>query len=315
MTGDSKPIVSCVICTYRRPDMLGRAIKCLSAQTLSRDKFEVIVVDNNSGDQTPAVVQYFQQNVDFSIIYLLETKQGLSFARNTGIQHSSGKYVAFLDDDAEADPEWLSTFVNVFEKYPNAWVVGGKILPIWDARRPSWLFDDLLNNFSMLDLGEIELTIKWPDHVLGTSCFHKKLFEEVGWFEPRLGRSGDSLVGDEDTEIQRRVLTVGKQIIYTPQAIAWHHISPERLTKHYIYFRAYGTGKSRAFMICQKGSYGLIFWQYCRSLLGFLYYLLAIFWMMWDEKKRIKTIRSIYTKLGFLNFTGSYLLRKQTREH
>jgi glycosyltransferase involved in cell wall biosynthesis len=302
--------ISGVICTYRRPEMLKYAMESLLRQTLPSEQYEVIVIDNNSGDKTYSVVRNYQNRAAFPIIYFLEERQGLSTARNTGIQHARGEYIAFLDDDAEADPDWLSSFVKVFERVPQAWVVGGKILPIWDAKRPSWLTDDLLNNYSLLDLGETPCFLEWPEHVLGTSCFRRSVFDEIGWFEPLLGRSGYSLVGDEDSEIQHRLIAAGKRVFYAPQAIAWHHILPQRLTKHYIYTRAYGTGKSRAVMICQPGNYGFIVWNFFRALLGLGYYYVTLLWTIWDELKRIKTIRSIYTKLGYLNQIVFFLLRK-----
>jgi glycosyltransferase involved in cell wall biosynthesis len=307
--------ISCVICTFRHPKMLCAALESMLCQTLSPDEFEVIVVDNNSGDQTETVVKNYQDRAPFPIIYRLELKQGLSNARNAGIQQARGKYVAFLDDDAEADKGWLSTFINVFEAEHETCVVGGKILPKWDAPRPAWLTDDLLNNLSMLDLGESRKILTLPDHVLGTSCFRKSVFDEIGKFEPQLGRSGDMLVGDEDTEIQRRVHAAGKQVIYTPEAVVWHHVSPDRLTKQYIYTRAYGTGCSRAVLSYEQGKYGTNAWRFIRAILGLIYYSITLLLTIWDERKRIKTVRSIYTKLGYIRQLWFYLTGNLNRQH
>ena len=306
-------LISCVICTYKRPEMLGLALESMLHQSLPPDEFEVIVVDNNSGDRTETVVVNFQERAHFPVIYLLEMKQGLSNARNAGIQLARGKYVAFLDDDAEADPGWLAAFVGTFETSHEFFVVGGKILPLWDASRPSWLTDDLVNNFSMLDMGDNRRILSWPEHVLGTSCFRKSVFAEVGYFEPRLGRSADLLVGDEDTEIQRRVYAAGKQVVYAPDAVVWHHISPDRLNKKYIYARAYGTGRSRAVLACGNARTGIIVWQFFRAFAGLMYYIAILLWAVWYEGRRTKTIRSIYTKLGFLSQSWLYLVRQIKR--
>jgi glycosyltransferase involved in cell wall biosynthesis len=310
VTGIMAIKITCVICTYKRPEMLGAAIESMFHQTIPPDEFEVIVVDNNSGDGTETVVKKYQDRAEFPLPYIREAKRGLSYSRNAGVQIARGKFVAFLDDDAEADPRWLSAFLNVFESAPEICVVGGKIIPKWDAIRPKWLTDDLLNNYSMLDLGESRKMLTWPEHVLGTSCFRKSVFDEVGKFEPQLGRIGDMLVGNEDTEIQKRIFRAGKKVAYTPEAVVWHHIPADRLNKKYIYTRAYGTGRSRAVLAGSQKKAGIIIWQFLRGLAGLIYYTVILFWAVWNEGKRIKTVRSIYTKLGFLAQSWQFLIAK-----
>ena len=307
MSDTTTQIISCVICTYRRPEMLGVAIESMRHQSMSPDIYEVIIVDNNSGDHTETVVENYQARCSFRIVYLLEVKQGLSYSRNAGIEQARGKYVAFLDDDAEADPEWLTVLTNVLETDQEICVVGGKILPKWDAIRPTWLTDELINNFSMLDLGESRKTLAWPEHVLGTSCFRKSVFEEVGKLAPQLGRTGDMLVGDEDTEIQKRIFALGKQIVYIPEAVVWHHVSPDRLNKRYIYKRAFGTGCSRAVLYCGQGGTGTIAWQFLRNLVGLLFYILALTWMAWHEGTRASRQNAQYLRNWVFYINHGYI--------
>ncbi|MHC4418402.1 MAG: FkbM family methyltransferase, partial [Planctomycetota bacterium] len=116
--------ISAVICTYRNPELLGSAIESLVNQTLHRDLFEIIVVDNNSGDSTKRVVERYP-----GVRYVLEEKLGLSQARNAGIGAACGDIIAFIDDDAEACRGWLAALLRVYDAVPEAWAVGGKVLP------------------------------------------------------------------------------------------------------------------------------------------------------------------------------------------
>jgi glycosyltransferase involved in cell wall biosynthesis len=247
------PRISSIICTYRRPDTLPATIESLRKQTLPASEYEVIVVDNNSRDGTAEIVRKHQGDVGFHLHYVLENRQGLSHARNTGIRKSRADIVAFLDDDAVAEPNWLTCLLAVYNKVPDAWVVGGKVLPIWGGERPKWLKDKLLRSLSLMDLGEEERPLKWPERVIGTNfSFRKRVFSEIGPFAVNLGRRGDLLLGNEDTEIQERIHKLGKLIFYMPRAAVGHRVPVDRMRKQYFYNRAYGSGRSEAILTVER---------------------------------------------------------------
>ncbi|MHC4365321.1 MAG: glycosyltransferase [Planctomycetota bacterium] len=229
--------ISAVICTYRNPELLGSAIESLVNQTLHRDLFEIIVVDNNSGDSTKRVVERYP-----GVRYVLEEKLGLSQARNAGIGAACGDIIAFIDDDAEACRGWLAALLRVYDAVPEAWAVGGKVLPIWDAKRPEWLTQRYYRSLSLVEWGEAARPLSWPERVIGTNCsFRRHVFTDIGLFDTKLGRVGRVLLGEEDREIQQRIGRQGHFVYYTPKAVVYHHVPASRMTKEYLQRRSEGT--------------------------------------------------------------------------
>jgi glycosyltransferase involved in cell wall biosynthesis len=248
--------MSCIICTYRRPELLAGALKSVIQQNLPAHEFEIIVVDNNSGDETPTVVERLARLSAAPVHYLFEPKQGLSYARNAGVAQASSEIVAFLDDDAEADPGWLSALLEIYDTVPDTLAVGGKILPIWEVERPAWIGDDRLRSLSLIDWGDESRPLKWPERIIGANCsFRKQTFRDVGLFATDLGRRGEEMLGNEDTEIQERIHELNKLVFYHPDAIVYHRVPPERLTKEYFYGRSFGNSRSRALLMARQSQY------------------------------------------------------------
>ena len=143
-----KYAISAVVPTHNRSAYLRKCLRALEKQTLPPQQYEVIVVDNDSIDDTPSVVKSFcERNSIFR--YVHEAKPGVAIARNTGVRVSSFDFVAQTDDDAEPDPTWLERILARFREHPNdVGIVGGEVLPIWEAERPAWLSDALLRPLS-----------------------------------------------------------------------------------------------------------------------------------------------------------------------
>jgi len=296
-----KPRISAVICTYRRPDTLPEAIESLQTQSLPRDYYEIIVVDNNSQDATSETVRQYVQDDRPIVRYVLETRQGLSYSRNTGVKLASADIIAFLDDDAVAHPDWLATLLEVYDSSPAAWAVGGKILPIWDGERPDWVRNSMLRSLSIVDWGDETRTLNWPERMIGTNCsFRKQVFSEVGLFATNLGRRGTLLLGHEDTEIQERIHVLGKLVFYTPRAIVYHHILRERLTKRYFYCRYYGAGRSQAIVAHLRGGDGAVRRQAIRIGIKLPYQWLGLLHSIKKEESRFQFVQDQAYRFGFL---------------
>jgi glycosyltransferase involved in cell wall biosynthesis len=245
--------ISAVVCTYRNPVLLEGAIRSLLTQDMPAVLFEIIVVDNNSRDRTPDVVRRLGTGAQPEVQYFIETRQGLSHARNCGVAHASADIVAFMDDDAEADPHWLSALLMAYDDSTRVWAAGGKVLPIWEGERPSWLHDSMLRSLSILDWGDETRPLHWPERMIGTNCsFRKRVFSDTGQFDTNLGRKGRILLGSEDTEMQERIHSLGGLVIYTPHAIVHHHVPRDRMTKSYFCRRAYGHGRSMAVLTAKR---------------------------------------------------------------
>ena len=230
------PRISAVVCTYQNPLTLVNTLESLLDQSLSPEKYEVLVIDNNSQDETPAITASFP-----GFRYIREKKVGLSHARNTGIKEARGEIIAFIDDDAEAGRHWLKSLLSIYDSHPEAWAVGGKVLPIWDAPKPDWLTEKYYRSLSLLDWGEDLKQLSWPERLIGTNCsFRKKAFQTVGKFDPNLGRMGRLLLSMEDTEIQKRIHKKGYLVIYHPEAVVHHHVPASRMTHEYFQSRTEG---------------------------------------------------------------------------
>jgi len=229
--------ISVIVCTYRNPDLLAKALDSLNRQSLNQGQYEVIVVDNNSQDKTKDVVSGYPP-----VRYIFEGRLGLSHARNAGIGASCGDIIAFIDDDAEATAGWLEALLKVYDSVPDAWAVGGKVMPIWDAEKPEWLTERYYRSLSLVDWGRAGRSLRWPERIIGTNCsFRREVFTGIGHFDTGLGRIGPAMLDNEDMEIQQRIHRSGHLVYYTPEAVVYHHVSASRMTREYFQRRSEGT--------------------------------------------------------------------------
>ncbi|HSN59661.1 MAG TPA: glycosyltransferase, partial [Ferruginibacter sp.] len=122
--------ISLVICTYNRCRYLPEAFESINRQTLSPEKFELIVIDNNSTDETALIThQFIASNPQLNVRYCFEENKGLSFARNRGVKEANSAIVNYVDDDAVLSPGYLKAMLLFFQAYPNAAGAGGKVIP------------------------------------------------------------------------------------------------------------------------------------------------------------------------------------------
>jgi glycosyltransferase involved in cell wall biosynthesis len=241
-------VISVVIATCNRVNYLEKAIISLYNQSLEKGKYEVIIVDNASTDRTKDMVedkmQYFK-----NLIYVYEGTPGTNFARNTGLQRASGKYIAFIDDDAIANPQWLERIIYRFQTInPTPGIVGGKVSPIWEVEKPSWITNKLLGALSIVDYSDqpIFLTNKFLFSV--NMAFPSHLLKEYGGFDTRLCRKGKNLITNDEILIASKLKQAGYKFFYDP-AIHVEHIIPQtRLHPEWFIRRANAQGFSDAIM-------------------------------------------------------------------
>ncbi len=147
------PRIAAVICTYNRYDVLPKAIGKLTEQTLAAEKYRIMVIDN-SPDREYAEKVRSQYQSNSQIEYILEPIPGLSNARNVSAQQCGTEFIAYMDDDAIAFPTWLENVLTAFDLFgEDAAIVGGRVDPIWEVERPSWLDDSLLGYVSAVNWG------------------------------------------------------------------------------------------------------------------------------------------------------------------
>lgn len=252
-------MISAVICTYNRERFLNELFASIEFQTLDPERFEVVIVDNNSTDGTKELNQQFAEiNPQFTVRYFFEQKQGLSFARNRGVAESKGNWVTFLDDDATLTPEFLETVLDYFERNPNLACIGGKILLNYETLPPpSWVSKFIVGMFGYFNPGNQEFIFKDNSFPRGSNMsFAKSVFDVVGGFNTQLGRTGGNMVGSEEKEFFVRFLKKGLKAVYLPQAVVYHSVPDERLKMDSVLKHARGIGYSEKIIAKGKGFQG-----------------------------------------------------------
>lgn len=245
----NEPEVTVIIPTYNRSALLRDAVNSVLDQD-TQIPFEIIVVDNNSKDDTPAVVQSLMDQHPGRISYILETQQGNAHARNRGVAAARAPVIAFLDDDVIVEKNWLTSLKQALDTRSDLSFVGGKVLPQWNGPPPAWLTPEHWSPLALLDYGPDELVIggNSPRGLLTANiAFRKSVFAETGAFSPHLQRVKNAIGSMEDTEFLLRVCRSGKQGIYLPAMIARAPVEPERLAKDY--HRRWHTGHGHFYAV------------------------------------------------------------------
>ena len=230
--------LSVVVCTYDRYDLLDNVISSLLHQSLK--SIEIVVVDNSPDEERARSYEQWHAKRD-GLTYIIEPKPGLSRARNIGIVRSQGSVIAFLDDDAVADPDWAGEVLKTFEEFPgNVGVVGGPTVPRWSAPRPEWLTDKLLRYLSIVQWGGETRELQAGEWLVGCNiAFRRAMLDKVGRFSETLGRSGAAtLLSNEETQVVDLIRAGGGLIVYNPCARVEHTIDVYRLNELWFYRRA-----------------------------------------------------------------------------
>jgi glycosyltransferase involved in cell wall biosynthesis len=248
--------VSVVIGTYNRANLLGRTLTALQGQrTAPGLTWEVVVVDNNSSDDTRAVVRAASAAFPVPIRYVFEPRQGISHARNAGVHHAKGGIIAVTDDDCRPTPAWVQNVVDSLQRW-DADALGGRILPEWSSPPPSWLATDrhLQTSIAMLEdenVRRVELG-PWQREngfrVWGANmAFRRSAFETAGGFDTSIGVRGKKKYSHEDIAFVRKIVEAGKVVVYDPVSTVHHWVGPERMRKSYFRRHSFYYGEGSAF--------------------------------------------------------------------
>ncbi|HET8654392.1 MAG TPA: glycosyltransferase [Longimicrobiaceae bacterium] len=242
--------ISAIVCTHNRKEYLRKSLASLAAQTLPVEDYEIIAVDNASSDGTGELVQREYSHIE-NLRYVYEPVLGLSRARNTGFETARSEYVAFLDDDAVAEPDWLEMIVRALAGADESVVcVGGRVDPIWEADRPEWLADALLPCLSVLDRGPSPVVLPENQHFVGANmAFRRSVLASIGGFSTNLGRKGGNLLSNEESLLRRRLIRSGYHCLYYPAARVGHHVPADRLSRKWFARRLFWQGISRGVMV------------------------------------------------------------------
>lgn len=211
---------SVIVPAYNRAHTLPLCINSLLCQDYPKELFEIIIVDNNSVDNTKdLIIEYAKQTTDLSITYVLENRKGLVYARHSGADSARHETLVYTDDDAVLSPNWLSAIAEVYKLNPDVAAVGTKIVIRWDDTPPDWVieYEPLLGR---LDYGG-DILIKRDIFINGGSfSIRKHILKSVGGFNP--DQIGDRLIGDGETGLCRKLHERDYLIGWTPVGVMQH---------------------------------------------------------------------------------------------
>ncbi|WP_414754307.1 glycosyltransferase [Anabaena sp. CCY 9910] len=294
------PQISAIICTHNRDTYLGAAIDSLLVQDFAGE-FEVVVIDNGSSDRTREVVE--QRTGDPRLKYVFEPTIGLSVARNTGAKFASAEILAYLDDDAVASTRWLQVLYTAYQNYPQLAIAGGKVTLLWppDTQPPRWLSPGLAGNLGAYDLGDKVIYIQQPGLTpRGLNYSIRRTFlEEIGGFDPQLGRIGKNLLSNEELQMTELALTGGWQVAYLPEALVAHNVAPERLNRSWFLNRGWWQGISECYREQLSGKAGV--GQLSRGGERLARGLYKAFRYFSNPAERFDNLVYAYGQIGYLN--------------
>jgi glucosyl-dolichyl phosphate glucuronosyltransferase len=232
VSGD-RPFISVIIPTYNRSALLQQTVDTFFEQTYPSDRWELILVDNNSTDDTAGVIARIAEG-DSRVRPLSETRRGAHFARNSGALSARGSVLYFTDDDMLADPNLLDRILDGFEADQSVASVTGKILPRWDTEPPVWVLEHCRNALlSLNDLGEALIVADDDPGVF--SCHQavlRDVFVEAGGFNP--DTNAELFTGDNETGLNIKIKRLGRRFAYVGMAVTHHMIPASRMTQHYL---------------------------------------------------------------------------------
>jgi glycosyltransferase involved in cell wall biosynthesis len=245
---------SVVIPTYNRASELRETLASL-AKVRCPDPWELIVVDNNCIDDTPAVVRAAAVTFPVPLKYVFEKVPGRCAAMNAGIAHTSAEIIVTIDDDVRVEPDYLDEVGKAFATLQCDYI-GGRVHPLWRGERPSWLPAHRTRHWAviaLLDEGQepFEWTTVLP--IGANMAFTRRAFDITGPWNNDVGRKAGTLLGQEVREWCIRAREKGLRGCYAPNVFVQHVIHADRLNKRYFRRWFYWRGVSRAIMYQQHG--------------------------------------------------------------
>lgn len=217
-------MISVVVTTYNRAELLKGCLESLCQQDLDRSQYEVIVVDNGSTDITHQVVQAFKYTG--IIRYYFESQPGMNHARNLGLQSARGYYVAYIDDDALAAPNWLEVAINLFAaEVPTPDCLGGPIFPFYTSSKPIW-FED---KYEIRRDWRAPRYLKTGESFSGSNMiWQKKVLDSLNGFDPNVGVIGNTLRLGGETIVFSKLWSMRENVkLYFSRDLIVRHWVPD----------------------------------------------------------------------------------------
>lgn len=227
--------------TYNRADRLRETLAGVTRQEFPPGEYEILVIDNNSPDATAAAVEAFAAAAP-APRRIVETRQGLDFARNRAIAEARGDIIVFADDDILVRPDWLAELILPFDRSTDIGAVGGEVIPVFPDGRPDWIKEWHGPLAFRPDAGPLGA----GQSPMGANlAIRRSIFAEIGVFHTALDRSAGNYFSGGDAEMVRRIRASGRQVWFAPAAAVRHQMPASRTTFRYAARHAFDSARSR----------------------------------------------------------------------
>lgn len=245
--------VSVVVCTYsmERYDVFSECVESVLAQT--HEPLEVVVVVDGNPQVFDRVREDFDTDeargrVDDLVLHCNEENRGISYSRTRGAELASGEVVAFIDDDAAAEPDWIERLVEVYED-TDAVAVGGYVVPEWVDEEPAFFPAEFYWLIGCDERGFGEHMEELRNTYGSNISFRREIFLDVGGYDENTGRKGDRHIQAHEAPVCIRMREAyGKGVIYNKEAVVHHTMFPYRGDPWWLIRRAFWQGYSKRIM-------------------------------------------------------------------
>ena len=233
-------LLSIVLSTWNNCDELERTLASICECTVPPDlNWEVIVVNNNSSDNTDSVTESFCGRLP--VVAVKEPQQGLSYGKNAGLREARGAWVLFTDDDVRPDKDWILTYLSAIHANPEGTFLGGPVISLFTGATPeSELLSIATKAVRGFSLEHDSPTVTEHNFLSANWAAPTGSLREVGGFDVEMGLnpSRKHMRFGEESELQVRLREAGLRAIYLPQARLGHVVPPSKSTPEYILGRA-----------------------------------------------------------------------------
>jgi glycosyltransferase involved in cell wall biosynthesis len=245
------PFLSVIVCTYNRAELLEKCLASLCAQEPASNLYEVIVVDNNSKDDTFSIVSRYTEEYE-NVRYVTENNQGLSYARNKGCDKARGRYLAYIDDDAVVPPQYLSNVLVVINQYEPD-IMGGPVYPYYTEEKPCW-FRDSYEIRKYEEKSGFSRTCRVSG---GNLIIKRDILRQMGMFDVELGMKGNRMAFGEEAKVldtyRIRTPKADQKVYYALECYVRHCISRDKMRIGYVLRRRYLTGRMKVQLRVMSG--------------------------------------------------------------
>ena len=240
------PAICVIVSTFNRAHILGDFLNRLEAHLINtRLDVEIVLVDNNSSDHTPRIIEQFKTEAALPVTTVHEAKQGANHARNAGIRCAQSEILIFTDDDVDFSDHWIDNYSDYMNQHPECQVASGKVVPKFLSPRPAWLTDSMLPVYGRQEFGQTAISFQFPDFPVEMNmAVRAQVFQRHGEFCTTMGRDAKTLMSNDGKLFFYRLAQHREIVTYIPDACLFHLIPEDRITPSWVVRRYFWQGIS-----------------------------------------------------------------------